>query len=89
MTSRRAGLLSLDLQRQVARNLGYADSERQQASEIFMRDYYLQARRLRLLCESHLRRAIAPRQKKSWFVRARSTAAAGGFVISHNLEGYG
>jgi [protein-PII] uridylyltransferase len=82
MTSRRADLLSLDLQQQVARNLGYVDSERQQASEIFMRDYYLHARRLHRLCESHLRRAIAARQKKRWFTRARSTAAAGGFVMS-------
>ncbi|MGE0131747.1 MAG: [protein-PII] uridylyltransferase [Blastocatellales bacterium] len=85
LTSRRTDLLSLDLQQQVARNLGYADSERQRASEIFMRDYYLHARRLHRLCDSHLRRAIAARQKKSWFVRARSTAAGaapGGFVMS-------
>ncbi|MCG3162799.1 MAG: Bifunctional uridylyltransferase/uridylyl-removing enzyme [Acidobacteria bacterium] len=82
LTSRRTDLLSLDLQQQVARNLGYADSERQQASEIFMRDYYLHARRLHRLCESHLRRAIAARQKKNWFARSRSTTAAGGFVMS-------
>ena len=54
----------------------------QQASEIFMRDYYLRARLLRRLCESHLQRAVAGRQKKSWFTRARSTAAIGGFVMS-------
>jgi [protein-PII] uridylyltransferase len=82
LTSRRTDLLSLDLQQQVARNLGYVDSERQQASEIFMRDYYLHARRLHRLCESHLRRAIATRQKKRWFARARSMGAAGGFVMT-------
>ncbi|HEY9436280.1 MAG TPA: [protein-PII] uridylyltransferase [Blastocatellia bacterium] len=82
MTSRRTDALSLDLQQEVARNLRYADSAKQQASEIFMRDYYLRARLLRRLCESHLQRAVAGRQKKSWFMRARSTAAIGGFVMS-------
>jgi [protein-PII] uridylyltransferase len=82
MTSRRADALSLDLQQEVARNLRYVDSAKQQASEIFMREYYINARRLHRLCESHLRRAVAGRQKKSWFTRARSTAAAGGFVMS-------
>jgi [protein-PII] uridylyltransferase len=82
MTSRRTDALSLDLQQEVARNLRYVDSAKQQASEIFMRDYYLRARLLRRLCESHLQRAVAWRQKKSWFTRARSTAAIGGFVMS-------
>src|SRR5262245_34423804 len=81
MTSRRTDALSLDLQQEVARNLRYADSAKQQASEIFMRDYYLHARRLHRLCESHLRRAAAG-QQKSWFTRARSAAAIGGFVMS-------
>jgi [protein-PII] uridylyltransferase len=82
LTARRTDVLSLDLQQQVARSLRYADSEEQQASEIFMRDYYLHARRLSRLCASHLRRAVAKREKKSWFARARSTAAIGGFVMS-------
>src|SRR5262245_42575323 len=82
MTSRCTDVLSLDLQQQVARNLRYVDSVKQQASEIFMRDYYLHARRLHRLCESHLHRAVAGRQKKSWFARSRSTAAPGGFVMS-------
>src|SRR5262245_27988966 len=82
LTSRRTDALTLDLQQQVARNLRYADSEKQQASEIFMRDYYLHARRLHRMCESHLRRAFAKREKRSWFTRARATAAIGGFVMS-------
>jgi [protein-PII] uridylyltransferase len=82
LTSRRTDMLSLDLQHQVARSLRYADSEEQQASEIFMRDYYLHARRLHRLCESHLSRMAAKREKKSWFTRSRSTAAIGGFVMS-------
>jgi len=82
MTARRTDALSLNLQQEVAARLRYADSAKQQASEIFMRDYYLRARLLRRLCESHLQRAVAGRQKKSWFTRARSTAAIGGFVMS-------
>ncbi|MGH9767683.1 MAG: [protein-PII] uridylyltransferase [Blastocatellia bacterium] len=82
LTSRRTDALSLDLQQEVAAGLRYADSEKQQASEIFMRDYYLQARRLRRLCESHLRRMVVACQKRKWFTRARSMAAIGGFVMS-------
>src|SRR5215813_8803896 len=82
MTSRRTDALTLDLQQEVAARLRYADSAKQQASEIFMRDYYLRARLLRRLCDSHLQRAVAGRQKKSWFTRARSAAAIGGFVMS-------
>ena len=85
LTSRRTDALSLDLQQEVARNLRYVDSVKQQASEIFMRDYYLHARRLHRLCESHLRRAIIGRQKKSWLMRARATAAIGGFVMSDGI----
>jgi [protein-PII] uridylyltransferase len=82
LTSRRTDSLSLDLQQEVAARLRYADSAKQQASEIFMRDYYINARRLNRLCHSHLLRAMAGRQKKNWFTRARSTAAPGGFVMS-------
>jgi [protein-PII] uridylyltransferase len=82
MTSRRTDALSLDLQQEAARSLRYVDSVKLRASEIFMRDYYLQARRLHRLCESHLRRAVAGSRKKSWFTRARSSAAPGGFVMS-------
>ncbi len=82
MTSRRTDALSLDLQQEVAARLRYADSAKQRASEIFMRDYYLRARLLHRLCESHLLRAVAARRKKTWFTRARSEAAIGGFVMS-------
>ncbi|MGH9752840.1 MAG: [protein-PII] uridylyltransferase, partial [Blastocatellia bacterium] len=82
MTSRRTDALSLDLRQEVAARLRYSDSAKQQASEIFMRDYYLRARLLHRLCESHLLRAVAGRQKKRWFTRARSVAAIGGFVMN-------
>src|SRR5262249_12715547 len=89
MTSRRTDALTLDLQQEVAARLRYADSAKQQASEIFMRDYYLRARLLRRLCESHLQRAVAGRQKKSWFTRARSAAAIGGVVGGGGGAGFG
>jgi [protein-PII] uridylyltransferase len=78
LTGRRTDLLSLDLQQQVARNQGYTDSRQQQASEIFMREYYLNARRLHRLCEAHLNRAVTKHGKRSWFSRAR--AVINGFV---------
>src|SRR5262245_3069926 len=81
MTGRKGDLLSLDLQQQIACNLRYADTGQQQASEIFMRDYYLHARKLRRLCDAHFRRAVARQEKKSWLNRARSAPAIGGFVI--------
>lgn len=80
-TARRTDLLSLDLQQQVARSFGYTDSEELQASESFMRDYYLHARRLHRLCEAHLQRAVAKQEKRSWFSRVRTMPALGGFVM--------
>jgi [protein-PII] uridylyltransferase len=81
LNGRRTDLLSLDLQQQVARNQRYADTAQQQASEIFMRDYYLHARRLHRLCEAHLQRAVAKQEKRGWFSRARTAPAIGGFVM--------
>jgi [protein-PII] uridylyltransferase len=81
LTGRRTDLLSLDLQQQVARSQRYADTAQQQASEIFMRDYYLHARRLHRLCEAHLQRAVAKQEKRGWFSRARTAPAIGGFVM--------
>lgn len=89
LTNRKSDLLSLDMQQQVARNLNYADTAEQQASELFMHDYYVHARRLHRLCEANLQRAAArqekSREKKGWFSRARSAGrvapAIGGFVM--------
>jgi [protein-PII] uridylyltransferase len=85
LTGRKTDLLSLDLQQQVARNLRYADTTEQQASEIFMRDYYLHARRLHRLTAAHLQRAVSKQEKRSWFARARAAAAIGGFVMRDGL----
>ena len=80
-TGRRTDLLSLDLQQQSARSLGYEDSSQQQASEIFMRDYYLHARRLHRLSEAHLKKAQKALETRSWFSRTRLAPAIGGFVM--------
>lgn len=84
-TGRRTDLLSLDLQQQVASSQGYADTREQQASELFMRDYYLQARRLQRLCDAHLQRATARREKRKWFGRTRTAPAIGGFVMQDGV----
>lgn len=88
LTNRKSDLLSLDLQQQVARNLNYADTPMQQASELFMRDYYLHARRLHRLAEAYLQRVTHKNEKRGWFSRARGiskansvAAATGGFVM--------
>ena len=80
VTARRTDLLTLDLQAQVAFDLRYADTKELQASELFMRDYYLHARRLHRLCDIHLKKAAASEQKRRWFSRIRD-AAIGGFVM--------
>jgi [protein-PII] uridylyltransferase len=81
LTGRRTDQLSFELQGQVARGLGYIETEQMQASEVFMRDYYLHARRLHRLSLLHLRRAAARPARGRWFARARQTAAIGGFVM--------
>lgn len=81
LTGRRTDMLSFDLQAQAARHLGYAETEQMQASEVFMRDYYLHARRLHRLTQMQLRRATARPPRVRWFQRARATAAIGGFVM--------
>lgn len=80
-TARRTDALTLDLQQQVAHSFGYTNNTELQASESFMRDYYLHARRLHRLCEAHLQRAASKQEKKRWFSRARTMPAQGGFVM--------
>ena len=85
VTARRADSLTLDLQQQVARSFGYADTAESQASESFMRDYYLHAQRLNRLCDAHLQKALAKHTKKSWFSRAKAMPAIGGFVLNNGV----
>jgi [protein-PII] uridylyltransferase len=81
LTGRCTDLLSLDLQQQVARNQRYEDTAQLQASELFMHDYYMNARRLHRLCEAHMNRALSTQSKKSWFSRSRKAPVIGDFVL--------
>lgn len=81
ISTRKSDLLTLDLQMQIARDFGYLDTPEQQASELFMRDYYLHARRLHRLTQVHLQQAVSRLEKSRWISRLKSMAAVGGFVM--------
>jgi len=81
ITARKTDLLTLDLQLQLARDFGYQDTSEQQASELFMHDYYLHARRLHRLCRTHWQQATASQEKTRWLSKLRNFAAIGGFVM--------
>ena len=81
VTGRKSDLLTLDLQLQLARDFGYQDTPEQRASELFMHDYYLHARRLHRLCRTHWQQAVMSREKSRWLSKLRNFAAIGGFVM--------
>ncbi len=81
LTGRKTEFLTLDLQVQLAREFGYQDTPEQQASELFMHDYYMQARRLHRLTRTHLQQAVAKQEKNRWLSKLKSIAAIGGFVM--------
>ena len=66
---------------QAGKNLRYQDSEKLQASELFMRDYYLNARKLHRLTTMHFERSTRRPAGRGWMNRVRYTAAPGGFVM--------
>lgn len=81
LTGRRSDVLSLDVQMQAGKNLRYQDSEKLQASEVFMRDYYLNARKLHRLTSMHFEKVTRRPAGRGWLNRVRYTAAPGGFVM--------
>ena len=81
LTDRKTDLLTLDLQMLLARDFGYQDTPEQRASELFMRDYYLHARRLHRLTRTHLQQALSQPEKSRWLSKLRNFAALGGFVM--------
>ncbi len=81
LTGRKTDLLTLDLQMLLARDFGYQDTPEQRASELFMRDYYLHARRLHRLTRTHLQQALSQPEKSRWLSKLRNFAALGGFVM--------
>lgn len=84
-TGRRTDVLSLALQQQLAPEFGYLDTPQQQASELFMRDYYLRARQLHRLTTTYLERLVQRHEKKRWFQRRRVAPAIGGFVMRDGM----
>ncbi|MBI4468512.1 MAG: [protein-PII] uridylyltransferase [Acidobacteria bacterium] len=77
-TGRRADLLTLDLQSRVAPNLGYAGTPALRDSEIFMREYYVHARRMQRCSALYFDRAVAQRGRSGWLGRMREAAALRG-----------
>jgi UTP:GlnB (protein PII) uridylyltransferase len=59
------------------------------ASELFMRDYYLRARRMHALATAHLERLAHRHEKRRWFQRRSLEPATGGFVMRDGLLGLG
>jgi [protein-PII] uridylyltransferase len=63
-TGRRTDLLTLDLQSQIAPDLGYKPKRGLMASELLMRDYYRKAQELHQFCESFLTRVLRPEKRR-------------------------
>lgn len=74
LTGRRADLLTLDLQPQVATSLGYEAKRGLEASELFMRDYYQRANDLHHFTDAFIARALVPPADKRNLVK-RVTAS--------------
>ena len=75
LTHRKTERLSLDLQTALAKKLGYRDGKHLIASERLMRDYYRNARELRLFCETLMARVTdstprIPRWRRRTSVRS-------------------
>ena len=81
VTARKTDLLTLDLQMQLAQDFGYQETKEQRASELFMHDYYIHARRMHRLCRTHWQHAAASQEKSRWLSKLRNFAAIGGFVM--------
>ncbi|HKX27521.1 MAG TPA: [protein-PII] uridylyltransferase [Blastocatellia bacterium] len=82
LRGRKIDLLSLDVQSELALNQQYEDTPHQQASDLFMRDYYLNARRVQRLCEAYLKQVAAGLEKKRAPSEASPASARDGFVLN-------
>ncbi len=80
-TGRKTDLLTLDLQPQVATQLGYVAKRGMAASEIFMRDYYRRAQELHRLSRSFLVRALQPPAPMRLLPRLKRWGARGAFEV--------
>ncbi|MEN3333310.1 MAG: [protein-PII] uridylyltransferase [Blastocatellia bacterium] len=74
LTGRKADLLTLDLQPQVANSFGYEAKRGLEASELFMRDYYQRASELHHFAESFIARAlVSPTEKRNLVKRVTAS----------------
>jgi [protein-PII] uridylyltransferase len=74
LTGRKADLLTLDLQPQVAASFGYEAKRGLEASELFMRDYYQRASELHHFAESFIARAlVSPTDKRNLVKRVTAS----------------
>lgn len=87
-TARKTDLITLDLQPQMAANLGYKPRRGLMASEIFMRDYYQRASELHRFCQSFLARAAGAGARKR-LSRARTKHLPSGFELKEGRVHFG
>lgn len=76
--------LTSDQHTVIAEYQGYEATQSLMSSEIFMRDYYMHARRLHLLCDSYIRRIETDRKRK-WFYGLQKTTDVNGFIIRDGI----
>jgi [protein-PII] uridylyltransferase len=70
-TGRKTDLVSLDLQDDLARRLGYRPRGGLLASEMLMRDYYRRASRLHEICANFVEAHLEPKPRRSFFTGLR------------------
>jgi [protein-PII] uridylyltransferase len=85
-TSRRTDMLTLDVQPDLAQNLGYKAKGGLLASELFMRDYYRRASELHRFSERFALRHLAASPRRRLFASLRSRARRGFEVRAGSLE---
>lgn len=74
LTGRKADLLTLDLQPQVAASFNYEAKRGLEASELFMRDYYQRASELHHFAETFIARAlVSPAEKRNLVKRVAAS----------------
>lgn len=81
VTGRKTDLLTLDLQPQLAANLGYKHGRSLLDSEAFMRDYYRRASELHRFCDRFLARARGLNRGKRRLAEKRVKPLAAGFEV--------
>jgi [protein-PII] uridylyltransferase len=85
-TNRKTDLLTLELQPDLAQNLGYKPRGGLLASELFMRDYYRRASELHRFSQRFMLRHLTPSPRRSLFAGLRPRARRGFEVRQGSLH---